>query len=162
MQTSMFFAEEHHAKMPASDTLPGQVMPAKDWMAAVLASPFPTLASPQDTSRHGLFGRMSQISWRHGIPADFSGLPATLPNSGIMSPGECLISDTLGNPTSPDRACGWSDIVTHDAPPRYYLSQRALTGIARRDRKPRLFSPLEGEWLSMTERHAFWTSMAPE
>ena len=160
MQLSIFSAEEHPAKTRASDTQPGPGAPGTAWMARVLASRFLSPELWADLNRNGSSGKMFQMSWRHGIPADFSALPQTLPNSGIMSPGVCWISDGLGNPTSHARACSWSEIAMNDAPPRYYLSQRALEGIARRARKPRLFSLRAGAWLSTIERHAFWTKAA--
>lgn len=160
MNQLTLFAAERPAKTIASDILPDRAKRGAGWMARVLSSPFLSPELWNDTSQIGSFGKMFRTSWRQGIPADFSGLPQTLPNSGIMSPGECLISDGLGSVTSHARACSWSDIVTLGAPQRYYLSLKALSGIAKRDRKPRLFSPQQGEWLSMTERHVFWTNAA--
>lgn len=157
-----FLSAEPPVKTTASGTAQGREKLATAWMALVLASPFVSPELWSGTSRDGLSGKMFRMFWRHGIPADFSGLPQTLPNSGILLPGECLISDGLGRPTSRARACSWLDIATHDVPQRYYLSRKALEGIARRDRKPRLFSLQEGEWLSMIERHAFWMSAARE
>jgi hypothetical protein len=158
----MLSPEEHLAKTSASDTLPVLATRGTVWMENVLASPFLSSGLWNDTNQNGLFGRMFRMSWRHGIPVDFSALPQTLPNSGIMSPGECWISDGLGRVTSPAHVFSWSEIVTQDAPQRYYLSQKALAGIAKRDRKPRLFSQQEGAWLSTTERHAFWMNAAQE
>ena len=157
-----FLSAEHPVKTTASGTAQGRGKLVTAWMGRVLASPFLSPELWSGTSRDGLYGKMFRMFWRHGIPADFSGLPQTLPNSGILLPGECLISDGLGRPTSRARACSWLDIATHDVPQRYYLSRKALEGIARRDRKPRLFSLQEGEWLSMIERHAFWMSAARE
>lgn len=162
MQMSMFSAEEPLVKTTASDTRLEQRASGAGWMESALGSPS---LSPElwiGSSRSGSFGRMFRTYWRHGIPADFSGLPQTLPSAGIMSPGECLISEDLGHPISRARVCSWSEIVIRDAPQRYYLSRKALLGIARRDRKPRLFSLQEGAWLSMTARHVFWTTTALE
>lgn len=155
-----FLSEELPAKTTASDTQQGRDAQATEWMGRVLASHSLSLELWNDTSRDGLSGRMFRMFWRHGIPVDFSALPQTLPSAGIISPGECLISESLGHPISHAHACSWSDIVIRDAPQRYYLSRKALDGIAKRDRKPRLFSLQEAEWLSMTERHAFWTTTA--
>jgi hypothetical protein len=152
MNQLTFFAEEPPAKTLALETRTGL-----GWMDQVRLSPSVTSDLWNDTSPVGSSGKMFRMRWGVGIPRDFSALPQTLPSSGILLPGECLISDGLGNPTSPARGCSWSDIVTLDAPQRYYLSPKALAGIAKRDRKPRLFSPQAGEWLSMIERHAFWT-----
>ena len=162
MQLSMFSLAEPPAKTTALDTRQEQSAQGTDWMVRVLASPLLLPELWSDTSRLGSCGRMFRMSWRPGIPADFSALPQTLSNSGIMSPGECWISDGLGHPTSLARACSWLGIVIQDAPQQYYLSQKALLGISRRDRKPRLFSLRQGEWLSMTERHASWMSAATE
>lgn len=162
MQMSMFSSEEHLAKTTASDTRQGPGTRGKEWMEAVLVSHFPSSELPSHTHQSGSYGKMFRMSCRLGIPADFSALPQTLPNSGIMSHGVCWISDTLGSPTSPVPVCGWSDIATQDAPQRFFLSRKALKGIAGRDRKPRLFSLQLGEWLSMTERHAFWTEAGQE
>lgn len=157
-----FLSEAPPAKTTVSVIQPEPGGRVTDWMARVLASPFLSPGLWSDTSRDGSSGRMFQTFWRHGIPVDFSGLPQTLPNSGILLPGECLISDGLGRATSHASACSWLDIVTQDAPQRYYLSRKALAGIAKRDRKPRLFSLREGAWLSMIERHVFWTRAAQE
>ena len=157
-----FLSEEPHARITASDILPGRDARVTGWMARVLASPSLSPDLWSGSSLNGSSGRMFQTFWRHGIPADFSGLPPTLPKSGIMSHGECLISDGLGHPISRGRACSWSDIATQDAPQQYYLSRKALAGIAKRERKPRLFSPQMGEWLSTIERHVFWTDAARE
>lgn len=159
MQLSMFSAEEPPAKTTASGIPQGAVRPGLVWMETVLASPSLSPELWSASRQIGSSGKMFRMSYRHGIPADFSALPQTLPKAGIMSHGECWISETLGSPTSLAPVCSWSDIVIQDAPRRFYLSRTALAGIARRDRKPRLFSQREGEWLSMIERHAFWTRM---
>lgn len=156
-------SEERPAKTIARDTPQDQEGLVTAWMETVLASPSIMSDLWSDGNQHGqdgLFGKMSLTSWRHGIPVDFSALPQTLPRSGILLPGECLTSDTLGHPISQDKDCSWSDIVTQDAPQQYYLSRKALNGIARRKRQPRLFSRRGGEWLLMTERRAFWTKAA--
>lgn len=160
MQMSMFSAEEPPVRTTASDMRQDQAGRATDWTELVLASPSLSPELWSSSSRSGSSGRMFRTYWRHGIPADFYGLPRTLPNAGIMSPGECLISENLGHPINRARVCSWSEIVIRDAPQRYYLSRKALLGVSKRDRKPRLFSPHEGGWLSMTARHAFWTSTA--
>jgi len=55
-------------------------------------------------------------------------------------------------------------LETDSIPPRYFLSEKACAGIARRDgRRSRhfiLLSRLKGEALSMTERHMCWSPKA--
>ena len=163
MQMLMSFAAEPRAKTAASDILPGPGGQVTDWMATVLGLPLPSPESPGNIPLTGSFGRMCRTFWARGIPVDFSGLPLTLLKSGMLLPGECWISDTLGNPTSRAPGFGWSEIVQiQGAPLRFCLSRKAVVGIAKRKRKPRLFSPQEGAWLSMTERRAFWTRAAQE
>jgi hypothetical protein len=78
-------------------------------------------------------------------------------NSGMGSPTEFLTLGVSTFPTNPASGLSWSQIVETGAlPERYYLSARALKGISQRKRKPPLFSPVLGVWLSMTARRACW------
>lgn len=144
MQLSMFSAEELPVRTPASDTQQALATPDLDWMARVLASPSPSPESWSGTGPVGSSGRMLRMSFQPGTPEASSASPRALSHAGIMSPGECWTSAGSGPPISHERASSWSDIVTLDAPQRYYLSPRALAGIANRKRKPRLFSPRGG------------------
>lgn len=71
MQLSMFSSEEPHARITASATLPEPGLRGKDWMEAVLALPSHSQELPSDTLQSGLFGRMSRMSYRIGIPTAF-------------------------------------------------------------------------------------------
>ncbi len=158
---SMFSLEEPRVRTTASDMLPEPSEPVTEWMARVLDLPSTLPELPVDMSLSGLFGKMSPIPYRHGIPVGFCGSSPSLGTQGIFVPGALLTGAALDCPTSRGNALSWSEIVaTGDVPQRYYLSQKALQGIAKRSRRPPLFSLQEGEWLSMTERHAYWMSTA--
>ena len=163
MNQLTFLSEEPPVKTTVLDTQPGQALQATAWMVGVLASPLLSQNSQTGLALNGLFGKMCRMSYRGGIPAAFCGSSPTLRSSGIFAHGGCWTNEISAPPTNLAHVCSWSEIVqTLDDPQQFYLSRRALAGIARRDRKPRLFSPQEGEWLSMTERHAFWMDMGRE
>lgn len=157
-----FLSEEHRVRISASDMQPDQGLRGREWMEAVLRSPSDLSILSSGSPQAGLFGKMSPMPYQHGIPEGWVGSSPALGTSGIHALGGFWTRKTSAPMTSPDPVLSWSDIVTQDAPPRYFLSRRAIAGIARRERKPRLFSPQEGAWLSTTERHAFWIEAARE
>jgi hypothetical protein len=124
----IFWSEEHRARITARDMPQDQEGMATDWMARVLALPLIMSDLHKDADHVGLSGKMSRMYYHHGTHADFSDLPQALPKSGILLHGECWTSNILGNQTSQDKDYSWSDIVTQDAPHRYYLSRKALKG----------------------------------
>jgi hypothetical protein len=61
--------------------------------------------------------------------------------------------------------CSLSQVLEQGSiPSKYFLSEKALAGIARRDGRRSshfiLLSRLKGEALSMTERHMYWSPEA--
>src|SRR5690606_2808344 len=82
-------------------------------------------------------------------------------NSGMGSPIEFITLNTLEYP-SDAVVCSLSDVLeTGEVPQRFFLSKRALKGIAQRDGvrgQFTLVSRQKGHALSMTERAMCWKS----
>lgn len=131
---------------------------ARDLTALAPVSPTPSPTCSIATSLDGSSGKTSKTFSLHDMRAGSLALSRGLPTAGMAAPGASSITVFSARQTNLARDFTWSDIVVTCLPhERYFLSSKALSGIARRKRKPRLFSPQEGAWLSMTERHAFWT-----
>ena len=64
--------------------------------------------------------------WRSSLPS--------FPKSGIAWRGECLMLDT-SEWLKEEEGCGLSEVLEIHAPPKYYLSRKAVQGMIRRSRQ---------------------------
>ena len=136
-----------------------------EWQTSVATWPSNILGWLAESAPAGWSGRTSPASCQameDGTLVPSSGAWA---NSGMGSPTECL---TLSTSAAPRRArvCSWSRIMEIGGHLRqYYLSDTLLRKAAvRAMRKKRhamaLFSRQDQQWLTMTQRLAFWKEMA--
>ena len=152
--------EERHAKTSVSDIQPVQSEQEMGLTERDRRSPFVLSASPENTDPASYFGKTCRRFFQKGTRQDFSDLQDSLPSAGIISHGECWMGDISACAISHDLDFSWSDILVPEPPQKFYLSIKAIMGIAKRKRMSRLFSRQEGAWLSMTERRAFWRQTA--
>ena len=148
MNQLTFFAEEPHVSRSRSEGF------VEDWLTPVEASCSHILPSLHGIAPVGSFGRMSLAfcpAKEEGILEPSSG---GWGKSGMGSPIECWTLNTSASPSNA-RACSLWEILIGDAPQRFFLSQKALEGVLKRDlrRTCRFVSLDEGRVLSTTEKH---------
>ena len=155
MSQLTFFAEEPLVSHLASQDC------EKDWMIHVATSCSPLVPLLQNIAPNGWYGRTSPAFCpvtEDGILEPSSGCWG---NSGMGSHTEFLTLSTLEYP-SDAVACSLSDVLeAGEVPQRFFLSKRALKGIAQRDGvrgQFTLVSRQQGHALSMTERAMCWKS----
>ena len=125
-QTSMFSSEEplaNHSVLQDSE---------KEWLTLGEISPLSILQSLTNTAPVGWYGKTSPASCHPMEDGTLVPLSEGWSNSGIARPGECL---TLSTSEYHNAAvvCSLSQVLeTGEIPQRYYLSQKACSGILRR------------------------------
>jgi hypothetical protein len=153
----------HPAKTTPSDTPQALEKPGKGSTEQDPLSHGSLLTSLIEATRGFWSGRMSQTSFLKGTRQVSCALSISLQSAGMGMLGGYWTGDITELPINRDPEYSWSLIVAESEPQRkYYLSPKALNGIAKRKRQPPLFSPEKGVWLSMTERRAFWAALAPD
>ncbi len=177
MSQLTFFAEEPLVSHSASQDC------EKDWMIHVATSCSPLVPLLQNIAPNGWYGRTSpafslvtpdktlQAFWASSL-AKSSKSPNAAGAAAALSPASlkpmafpigCWTLSTLEYPSGAV-VCSLSDVLeTGEVPQRFFLSKRALKGIAQRDGvrgQFTLVSRQKGHALSMTERAMCWKSKA--
>jgi hypothetical protein len=128
-QTSMFSSEEPLANHSQSQDYD------REWLTLGEISPLSILQSLNNTAPVGWYGKTSPVSCRRMEDGTLVPLSEGWSNSGISRPGECLTLSTSEYP-SDVAVCSLSQVLeTGEIPQKFYLSQKACSGILRRAEK---------------------------
>ena len=107
----------------------------KEWLTLEETSPLSILQSLHSTAPTGWYGKTSPASCHRTKDGTLEPSSERWANSGMGSPTECLTLST-SEFHSAAGVCSLSDVLeTGDVPQKYYLSQKACSGILRRAEK---------------------------
>jgi hypothetical protein len=125
-QLSMFSSEE----LPVS---PSQSQDSdREWLTLGEISPLSILQSLNNAAPVGWYGKTSPVSCRRMEDGTLVPLSEAWSNSGIARAGECLTLSTSEYPSDVEE-CSLSQVLeTGEIPQKFYLSQKACSGILRR------------------------------
>ncbi len=114
----------------------------RGWLRLTETSHSSIVRSLNDTAPTGWYGKTSPASCRQTKDGTLVPLSERWLNSGMASPGECLTlstsewNHTLAPSLNDDGVCSLSEVLeAGEVPPKYYLSQKACSGILRRAEK---------------------------
>jgi len=143
MQLTMFEQSVANPRPPVSGKTSQASSPTKATRLA--ASSAPWWANPKNSNRQGANGRTLVVCMD----------PREQSHGGFWMPNISAWPNAAA-------VCSLSQVLEQGSiPSKYFLSEKALAGIARRDGRRSshfiLLSRLKGHALSMTERHMYWS-----